>query len=309
MELRQLRSFLILAEELHFRKAAEKLFIVQPALSKQIQVLEKELGTRLFDRNKRKVVLSVAGLFFKERITQLFQDLEDAKSKIGWIEKGIKGEIRIGYVGSCIHTFLPDLLSKLHDTYPEIQTYLSEMTSASQLLAIQKGELDIAFLRNPPLPKESGCTIRKKYEQRLIFQETFSLIVPKNHPLTDNNFQNIKQLANEKFILPTKSDGELYHDLQWSICEDAGFTPQIAHETVHGYTTIKLVENGLGVSLLPTSFKTVTHAAVRFIELKEIPQKSEITAVWRSENANPSLTCFLDLIKVQRNAVTLERIT
>jgi DNA-binding transcriptional LysR family regulator len=287
MELRQLRSFLMLAEELHFRKAAEKLFIVQPALTKQIQDLENELGTRLFDRNKRKVVLSVAGVFFKERITKLFQDLEDTKSKIGLIEKGIKGEIRIGYVGSCIHTFLPDLLSKLHDNYPEIHTYLSEMTSASQLLAIQKGELDVAFLRNPPLSKQ--------HEQRLVFQENFALIVPENHFLNADNFQNMNQLSNEKFILPTKSDGELYHALQWSICEDAGFTPQIAHETVHGYTTMKLVEKGLGISLIPMSFKTVTHAAIKFIELKDIPQKSEITALWRTENTNPSLGCFLNL--------------
>jgi DNA-binding transcriptional LysR family regulator len=288
MDLRQLRYFLTLAEELHFRKAAEKLFIVQPALTKQIQDLEKELGTILFDRNKRTVRLSAAGLYFKEHISKLFQDLEDAKKKLGLIEKGIKGELRIGYVGSCIHTFLPDLLSKLHDNYPEIQTYLSEMTSASQLLAIQKGELDVAFLRNPPLSK--------KYESRLIFQENFSLIVPKNHFLNEKNFKNITQLANEKFILPTKSDGELYHKLQWSICEDAGFTPQIAHETVHGYTTIKLVEKGLGVSLLPTSFKTETHAAIKFIELKNIPQKAEITALWLNNNPNPSLTHFLDLI-------------
>jgi DNA-binding transcriptional LysR family regulator len=288
MELRQLRYFLTLADELHFKKAADKLFIVQPALTKQIQNLEAELGVSLFDRNKRKVKLSVAGQFFKEHIAKLFQDLEDVKSKVGLIEKGVKGEIRIGYVGSCIHTFLPSLLSKLHENYPEIQTYLSEMTSASQLLAIQKGELDVAFLRNPP--------INKKYEQKLIFQENFSLIVPKNHFITTKNFKNIKQLANEKFILPTKSDGELYQALQWSICEDAGFIPQIAHETVHGYTTIKLVENGLGISFIPTSFQTVTQAAVRFIELNNIPQKSEITALWLGQNVNPSVRFFLDLM-------------
>jgi DNA-binding transcriptional LysR family regulator len=288
MELRQLRYFLTLADELHFKKAADKLFIVQPALTKQIQNLEAELGVSLFDRNKRKVKLSVAGQFFKTHIAKLFQDLEDVKSKVGLIEKGVKGEIRIGYVGSCIHTFLPSLLSKLHENYPEIQTYLSEMTSASQLLAIQKGELDVAFLRNPP--------INKKYENRLIFQENFSLIVPENHFITSNNFKNLKQLANEKFILPTKSDGELYQALQWSICEDAGFIPQIAHETVHGYTTIKLVENGLGISFIPTSFQTVTQAAVRFIELKNISQKSEITALWLGQNVNPSVRFFLDLM-------------
>lgn len=288
MELRQLRYFLMLADELHFKKSADKLFIVQPALTKQIQDLEKELGVTLFDRNKRNVKLSVAGAFFKEHISKFFQDLEDVKNKVGLIEKGIKGEIRIGYTGSCIHTFLPDLLSKLHHNYPEIQTYLSEMTSASQLEAIQKGALDIAFLRNPPP--------LKRYEQRLIFQENFSLIVPKNHFLNPDNFQDIQQLAREKFILPTKSDGELYHLLHWSICEDAGFTPQIAHETAHGYTTIKLVENGLGVSFIPTSFQAVAQAAIHFMELKDITQKAEITALWSNQNANPSLSFFIDLL-------------
>jgi DNA-binding transcriptional LysR family regulator len=104
------------------------------------------------------------------------------------------------------------------------------------------------------------------------------------------------QVANEKFILPTKSDGEMYHNLQWSICEDAGFVPQISHETVHGYTTLKLVENNLGISLIPISFSSVSNANIRFIELKNIPQKAEITALWNPQNPNPSLGRFLGIV-------------
>ena len=186
-------------------------------------------------------------------------------------------------------SFLPPLLSKLHEAYPEIHTYLSEMTSASQFKAIQKGDLDIAFLRNPPP--------NKRIEQKLVFQETFSLIVPQGHFLNEHNFQNMNQVAHEAFILPTKSDGDLYQELQWSICEDAGFIPAIAHETVHGHTSIKLVENGLGISLLPTSFKSVTNAAIKFIELKNIAQRAEITALWSQQNLNPSLKYFLEWIE------------
>jgi DNA-binding transcriptional LysR family regulator len=292
MELRHLRYFLQLAEELHFKKAADKLFIVQPALTKQIQELEKELGVLLFERNKRRVKLSLAGQYFKEKIEKVFEDLEQAKSNVKLIENGTKGEIRIGYVGSCIHTFLPDLLSKLHENYPEIQTYLSEMTSAAQFTAIQNGALDIAFLRNPPPHKRMG--------QKLIFQETFSVILPEKHVLNDANFKDMGQLAHESFILPTKSDGDLYQKLQWSICEDAGFTPHIAYETVHGHTSIKLVESGLGISLLPTSFKTVSNAAVKFIELHQIPQRAEITALWNLQNVNPSLLFFLNYVMVKK---------
>ena len=288
MEIRQLRYFLMLAEELHFKRAADKLFIVQPALTKQIQDLEAELGVCLFERNKRNVKLSVAGEYFKTEITKLFEHLEKSKNEIKQIELGQKGELKIGYVGSCIHTFLPNLLGNLHDKYPEIHTYLSEMTSASQLLAVQKGELDIAFLRNPPP--------NKRFQQRIVFQENFALVLPKNHWLDAMNFQSVAQVANEKFILPTKTDGEIYHNLQWSICEDAGFTPQISHETVHGYTTLKLVENNLGISLIPISFERVTNAAIKFIELRDIPQKAEITALWNPQNPNPSLRRFLEVL-------------
>ena len=287
MELRQLRYFLMLANELHFKRAAEKLFIVQPALTKQIQDLEAELGIILFDRNKRNVKLSVAGEFFKNEVTKVFEGLEKAKNEVKQVEIGKKGEVKIGYVGSCIHTFLPDLLAKLHENFPEIHTYLSEMTSASQLLAIQKGELDVAFLRNPPL--------NIRFNQKLVFQENFALVLPKNHFLNETNFESMAQVANEKFILPTKSDGEIYHQLQWSICEDAGFLPQIAHETVHGHTTLKLVESGLGISLIPISFSTVTNAAIKFIALENIPQKAEITALWNPQNPNPSLRRFLEM--------------
>ncbi len=289
MEFRQLTYFLTLAEELHFRKASEKLFIVQPALTKQIQLLENELGVQLFERNKRTVKLTVAGEFFKTEVKQLLEKLSETKNKVRLVADGQKGEIRIGYVGSCIHTFLPDLLSSLHNQHSEIQTYLSEMTSASQLQAIQKGDLDIAFLRNPPARKNLG--------QKLVFQETFSLVLPEEHPLTEATFEGMHQVAHEKFILPTRTDGEYYYQLQWSICEDAGFTPQIAHETVHGHTVLKLIDHHLGISLLPTSFKTITQAAVKFIELTHIPQRAEITALWSLQNPNPSLRFFLPLLE------------
>lgn len=288
MEFRQLRYFLMLANELHFKRAADKLFIVQPALTKQIQDLEVELGVTLFDRNKRNVKLSVAGEFFRNEVYKVFESLEKAKNEVKQVELGHKGEIKIGYVGSCIHTFLPNLLGNLNQKYAEIHTYLSEMTSASQLLAVQKGELDIAFLRNPPM--------NKRFQQKLVFQENFALVLPQNHSLNESNFESMAQVAIEKFILPTKSDGEMYHQLQWSICEDAGFLPEISHETVHGYTTLKLVENNLGISLIPISFSRVSTANIRFIELKNIPQKAEITAIWNPQNPNPSLDRFLEMI-------------
>lgn len=293
MEIRQLKYFLVLAEELHFHRAADKLFIVQPALSKQIKLLEEELGIALLKRDKRNVRLTEAGKYFKTEAKAILDQLELVKSHTKLIQEGEKGEIRIGYVGSCIHTFLPDMLSELHEAHPYIQTYLNEMTSSTQLEAIQNGELDIAFLRNP-LPSPH-------FHHQLVFRESFALVLPENHYLNENNFEGIHQLAKEEFILPTRSDGELYYRLQLSICEDSGFSPRIAHETVHGHTVLNLVGHGLGITFLPTSFQNVTNAAVKFIELKNISQRAEITALWNKENPNPSLEKFLNYIKTPKN--------
>jgi len=177
----------------------------------------------------------------------------------------------------------------LHEQTPHIQTYLNEMTSSSQRIAIENGDLDIAFLRNP-LPNQA-------LGRHLVFSETFSLIIPDEHAITKQNFQGIAQLREEKFILPPKNDGELYYQLQLGICEKAGFTPIIAHETVHGHTVLNLVDHGLGITFLPSSFQHVTTANVRFIELGNIPQRAEITAVWNLNNPNPSLEKLLDLVK------------
>jgi DNA-binding transcriptional LysR family regulator len=289
VDFRQLRYFLMLAEELHFGRAAEKLFIVQPALTKQIKGLEEDLKVTLFKRNKRKVALTSAGKYFQTEVQQLVDKLDRVKTQTRMVQEGSKGELRIGYVGSCIHTFLPDLLTLLHEQTPHIQTYLNEMTSSSQRIAIENGDLDIAFLRNP-LPNQA-------LGQHLVFSETFSLILPEQHPIDGQNFKGIEQLRDEKFILPPKNDGELYYQLQLGICEKAGFTPTIAHETVHGHTVLNLVDHGLGITFLPSSFQHVTTANVRFIELRDIPQRAEITAVWNLQNPNPSLEKFLNLVK------------
>ncbi|AWW29994.1 LysR family transcriptional regulator [Echinicola strongylocentroti] len=288
MELRQLKYFLVLAEELHFRKAAERLHIVQPALSKQLKLLEEELGITLLKRDKRNVQLTTAGQYFKKETKAIIDQLELIKSHTRLVQEGEKGEIRIGYVGSCIHTFLPDVLTEMHKSHPHIQTYLNEMTSRTQLEAIKNGDLDIAFLRNPyPHPQ---------YGSQLVFCEPFSLVLPKNHPINQENFSGLHQFRDEEFILPTKADGELYYRLQLSICEDSGFTPHIAHETVHGHTVLNLVGHGLGITFLPVSFEKVTSAGVNFIHLADIPQKAEITALWNKENPNPSLQKLLKFL-------------
>lgn len=284
-----MKYFLVLAEELHFKRAAEKLFIVQPALSKQIKNLEEETGVKLFDRSKRKVELTEAGKYFRDEVSRLLKQLEQLNNRVRLVSEGELGEIRIGYVGSCIHTFLPDIISRLHEKYPNIHLYLDEMTSSAQLKALRSGALDLAFCRNPDLPGRFG--------RQLVFDETFSIVLPGGHPLRNEDFRSVAQLENEAFILPKQSDGNDYFRLQLSICEEAGFTPNVVHETVHGHTALALVDQSFGISILPTSFQRVTSADVRFLELRDISQRSEITAVWDRQNPNPALRKLLLLIQ------------
>jgi DNA-binding transcriptional LysR family regulator len=281
MELRRLRYFHVLARELHFRKAAEKLFIVQPALSRQVKELEAELGVVLLQRTKRSVTLTPAGAYLTEALGPLLQQVEELQQKVKLIAGGLEGEIRIGYVGSSVNTILPKILPILTKKYPGIQTYLSELPSSNQLTAIKNKDLDIGFLRNPA-PDPALETI-------LVWREPFYLVLPERHSITARNFKSLMQVFKEKFILPPSSDGELYHRHILGICEEAGFNPMVAHESTHGNTILKLVENGLGISILPLTFKKLAGKGVKFIPLKQTARKAELTAIWLKENHNGTL--------------------
>lgn len=289
MELRHIRSFLLLAEKLHFGRTAASLHIVQPALTKQIKELENHLGLRLFVRNKRNVALSHEGRFFRDRWLAIMHQIQETEKEVKWLADGSTGEVKIGYVGSCIHTFLPSLLAHVNETYPGIHTYLNEMTSVAQEQALIDDELDVAFLRNP---EES-----ENYHRKIVFTEAFGLVIPSSHAITTSSFAGMGQFKNEKFILPTRSDGKLYYELQLSICQDAGFQPQIAHESVHGHTVLRMVEHGLGITLLPMSFQQFSNEKIRFIALNGIPQRSEITMLWKKENRNPALQSLVNLVE------------
>ena len=277
MELRQLQYFAVLAEELHFKRAADRLFIVQPALSRQIQVLEQDLGVVLFDRDKRHVALTEAGKFLQQKSRQMLAAAQEIRNQIPLVAGGEQGEVRIGYVGSCIHTIFPKLLPQLHEQYPLIQAYLSEMVTSNQLAALRSGQLDIGFLRNPPLDE--------RFEQKVVFEEPYALVLREDYPLNQSDFYSLKQVAQEPFIMPTRSDGENYYRYMMGFCEEAGFSPKVAHETVHGQT----------ISILPVSFEGVSSGKLKFFPLPNTDRQAQLTAYWPKEAANPVLKNFLKL--------------
>lgn len=288
LELRHFNYFLAVAEELHFRKAAEKLFISQPGLSRQIKQMEEILGTTLFTRDKKRVALTPAGSYLKGEVEFVLNHFELTQKQLQSISAGNQGEVRIGFLGSAMQQVIPELLLQLKQSYPGIKTSLEERSNRAQVDALMKDKLDMGFVRLARVPK--GIEIAPVHE------DSFSVVLPKNHVLHTKRFQSMAQLKEEEFILFTQEYSPLYYDTVMSICEDAGFQPKVSHKSVHAQTIFKLVENSLGIAIVPTSLQYGFQMDVKFIELKKVPQKAVLSVIWKADNRNPALQNCMDLL-------------
>lgn len=288
LELRHFKYFLAVAEELHYRKASEKLFISQPGLSRQIKQMEEILDTQLFIRNKKKVRLTPAGDYLKDEIQLLLNHLDRTQKQLKLIDNGVLGEIRIGFLGSAMQNVVPELLLKLKESHSGIKTSLEELNNHAQVDAIQKDKLDLGFVRVARVPQDVSI--------QPVYTDTFSIVLPKDHPINERQFKSIKQLSEEDFILFSQDYSPLYFATVMSICEDAGFIPKVSHKSVHAQTIFKLVENHLGVAIVPTSLQHGFQMDVKFIELKKIKQKAILSVIWKKDNRNPVLHRCMNLI-------------
>lgn len=291
LELRQLNYFKVLAEELHYRKASELLFISQSALSQQIKHLEDILKVKLFERTNRKVILNEAGSLFYKDIVQVLNKVEMAAANIKLFTAGNTGQIGIGFVASAMASVLPALLKQFHNDCPNIRFRLDELNNAEQLVALKHETLDLGFMRSNHVPE--GFISRK------VFTETFSLVLPSSHPITQAEFENIGQFREENFILFPNDQSQLYYQQIVSLCADQGFAPKVAHRSIHAPTIFRLVENGMGLSIIPSSLASTENLNIRFIELRDIPQQTALYAVWKKLNSNPALPYLLEMLITQ----------
>lgn len=288
IELRHLTYFVALTKDLHFRRASEKLFITQPALSRQIQQLEQILDTPLFVRDKRNVSLTKSGQYLLDEATFLFNHIEFIKTTIQSIQKGDEGEIRIGFVGSAMQQVIPSLLKQIDNTSSGIHSVLTELTNQDQIDRIRNDELDIGFIRTMRLPEGLN-----KLD---VLEETFSLVLPRDHPIAEETFIDVGELRNESFILFSSQYSHGYYDKILSIFEDQGFTPRVDHESVHANSIFRLVENGLGIGIVPSSLKHGFNLDIKFIDLDRIPQRTTLSAIWKEDSRNPILGKVIRLI-------------
>ena len=291
IEFRHFRYFLAVAEDLHFRKAAERLFISQPGLSRQIKQMEEDLGIQLFIRHNRKVQLTTAGLHLKTELSRTLKDIDNILDSAKLLQEGKQGKLNFGYVGSAMLEIIPDVLLRFKKEYPNVQFGLKEMDNQKQIAHLLSQKIDIGFVRLNRAPR--GLIIKP------ILEETFCLVLPKNHPINSTNFKDLSQLKNESFILFDPSYSPSYYEKVMQIFDDSHFSPIVSHNTIHAASIYKLVENNFGLSIVPKSLLQGYTMNIKFIELNNIPQRTTLSVIWNTNNRNPILKALLEKINPQ----------
>ena len=288
LELRHLRYFIAVAENLHFRKAAERLFISQPGLSRQIKQMEEDLDIKLFVRHNRKVQLTEAGAYLKIEVTRNLRNLDHILNYARLLQEGKDGHLKFGYVGSAMQEIIPKLLVNFKKEYPNIQFGLKELDNKKQIENLLSQDIDIGFVRLERVPR--GLVLKP------ILKEPFCLVLPKNHPVNIDSFQGLHQLKNESFIMFDPSYSPSYYEKVMQIFDDSNFTPIVSHNTIHAASIYKLVENNFGLSIVPKSLQHGYNMDVKFIELNKISQRTTLSVVWDKNNRNPILKSLLNML-------------
>src|ERR1019366_3130956 len=250
MELRHLRYFLAVAEELHFHRAATRLHISQPPLSQQIRALERELGVTLLERNRRRVGLTAAGEAFRDDTRAILAAVERATERAQNVARGSLGTLSVGFVGSAMFSpTLPDILREFRATRPDVELVLRELPTTAQLHALVGGELDVGVIRGPVAESE----IDPQLELMTIQRERLVAALPAVHRLATRRRLRAEDLRGETFVILARREAPgLYAGLALAMGE-AGGLPEDVLEVAEMQTIISLVAGGFGVSLVPTS--------------------------------------------------------
>ena len=281
MDLRHLNYFLVLAEELHFGRAAERLHMSQPPLSRMIKQIENDLGVLLFERTKRSVLLTTAGNELLRDAKQMILQMETVKKRLAILGKGETGTLKIGYVGAVMHSGLPALLPKFAEHLPHINLQFEEQPNNSLLHGLNNGTLDVAFVRTWLHPET--------LQEKLILNEPFVAVVPATHQLARKNKIAVRELKNETFITFTRECGPTMFDTFLVICSNAGFTPHVLHYASQLNSILRLVEAGFGVSLLPRDIEVGYKLKLKSIPLENVRETVPLIMLSRKEDGNPAL--------------------
>ena len=259
--LRELESFMAVAEELSFTRAAARLRLAQPPLSRHVRSLEDRLGTRLFERTNRTVVLTAAGRAFYGDVREPLLTLQRAAASAKRAGSGASARLELGFVSSLLGPELADVFRRFRVAHPDIQLTLQDRTSAEQLRAIAEGRLDGGFVGVAPRPRAPGVTLIPWR------QEALALFVPREHRFARQREVALKALAGEPMIAITAESSPGFASKIHELCQAAGFRPRIVQEATRAQAVAAMVAAGSGIAILPASLHRVTGDAVRAVRL------------------------------------------
>ncbi|MEO6624433.1 MAG: LysR substrate-binding domain-containing protein [Burkholderiaceae bacterium] len=299
-DLKTLKYFVVLAEELHFGRAADKLHISQPPLSLKIRTLETELGLQLFQRSSRRVELTHSGHILLPEARRVLRDAEQLVKLAASLELGEAGTLSIGFNALLAYRLMPQLVSAFSERYPQVKVTLHEMVSSEQVVALLEHQIDVGLLR-PPLPPG--------FRSLSLGSEEMVVFLPAKHPLANQETIPLTALAREPMLMFSRGESSYLHNLTMDMCTEAGFQPVVRQETRHIHAIVALVGTGMGVALLPASagFIHMDGIAIRRLMKSDASvgtRRAHTVLATLEGNANPALRPFLAF--VQATATTVE---
>ncbi|MDO3399827.1 LysR substrate-binding domain-containing protein [Mycolicibacterium neoaurum] len=285
--LARLSCFIAVAEELHFGRAAERLHMTQPPLSRQIQQLEAELGVQLIDRTTRTVTLTPAGVAFLPDARRILQLAESAALTVKRVPAGDLGTVVVGFTAASAHAVLPRLLERTREKLPDVKLELREMVSSVQIEALMSGDIDLGMAR-PPL-KRPGIVSRPLLHEQLV------AALPAGHPLVGQARQlTLNDLDGEDVVMYSPVEARYFNELLISTFTIAGATPRYVQFVTQVHTMLVLVRSGIGIALVPASAATLHPEGVVFRTIGAFRERPvELDACWRQDSTNPALLRLL----------------
>ena len=294
LELRQLRYFVAVAEEMHFGRAARRLHMTQPPLSQAIQALEARLGAALFQRTRRSVALSAAGRALLPEAQRLLQQTDALPLLAQRAAAGESGSLSIAFVSMADYSVMPQALRDFHAAYPSVQIQLNEVTSDLQLEMLAEGKIDLGLLVMP-LPDKA----RSELDSLTVLSEPLMLALPEGL-ISKRGPVSLTQLTEQPLIVFPRRLAPTFHDKILGRFLDAGLVPRIGQEAIQMQTIIALVSAGMGIALVPQSVSNLQRPGVEYRALKEAGAPIDLGLAWRRDNDSPVLAAFVDLMRKTR---------
>lgn len=289
MEFRHLRCFTVLAEELHFGRAAQRLSMTQPPLSLNIQQLEASVGARLFERNSRGVALTAAGQAFLPRALALLEQAALAAREARDVGQGLAGQLQIGFAGTVLYRGLPQVLRDFAAAHPRMRLALRELSSSEQLVELVHDRLDLGFVHTTRVP--AG------FSQILVSSQAFVACLPATHALAGASGLPLERLRGERFAIVMRAVSPDYHDRILAACADAGFEPELQLELRHWLSVVSVIAQGLGVGLVPAALQQAGLPGVVFMPLEQPLAPYDTHCLWRTGRDEATLGAFLDAVR------------